>query len=67
MPSFVMMALVAGGTWKEQGPAGQRWVIGHIKQIQHIKEFQHIEHINRSRKVKKLLTRFSPQMSSSQK
>ena len=29
----------------KQGPAGQRWVLGHIKQIQHIKEFQHIEHI----------------------
>ena len=29
----------------KQGPAGQRWVLGHIKQIQHIKEFQHIQHI----------------------
>ena len=32
----------------KQGPAGQRWVLGHIKQIQliqHIKQFQHIKHI----------------------
>ena len=24
---------------------GQRWVLGHFKQIHYIKEFQHIEHI----------------------
>ena len=30
--------------YSKQGPAGQRWVLGHIKQIQHIKEFQHISY-----------------------
>ena len=30
-------------TLKKQGPAGQRWVIGRIKQIKH---FQHIKHFN---------------------
>jgi len=31
--------------YKKQGPAGQRWVLGHFKQIHYIKEFQHIQHI----------------------
>ena len=29
----------------KQCPAGQRWVLGHVKQIHYIKQFQHIEHI----------------------
>ena len=28
---------------KEQGPAGQRWVLGHFKHIQHIKYIQNIK------------------------
>ena len=28
---------------EEQGPAGQRWVIGRIKQIKH---FQHVKYFN---------------------
>ena len=27
----------------KQGPAGQRWVLGHIKHIQHIKHIKHFQ------------------------
>ena len=49
--SYVMNRLNQNKIYEKemkQGPAGQRWVLGHIKQIQliqHIKQFQHIKHI----------------------